>query len=1140
MSFIHLHNHSDYSLLDGAASVKAYAAKAKELGMSAIALTDHGNMYGAVAFYDACRDAGVKPIIGCEFYHTRDNTVKDPENKYSHLILLAMNDNGYHNLMKLQKISWTDGYYYKPRIDDKALEKYSENLICLSGCVAGELSRLVLADKTDEAENRMLWFRNLFGDRFYVEIQNHGISEEQKAFSTLVRLAQKHNIPLAATNDCHYISRDDSDAHDTLLCVDTKALKTDTDRLTYKPGEFYFRTENEMYTLFPGVPEAVSNTALIADRCNLEIAFPGPKLPKCNIPPQYRDDAEYLTALAYEGLPKRYPNAGEEEMNSLKKRLQHELDIIISMDFPSYFLIVQDYINWAKNHGIPVGPGRGSGAGSLVAYSLRITNVDPIKYDLLFERFLNPERVSLPDFDIDFDYERRGEVIRYVSDHYGADHVGQIVTFSQEKPKQIFKDVARVFGLSVAESNEITALVPDEIPDKKHWNIADAMEYEPKLKALSTKNNIYRKVFEHAQKLEGLNRHTSLHAAGVVIGREKLDEYVPVMADRDGHAATQFTMNEIEKCGLVKMDFLGLKTLTLIRNTEELIRKKDPSFSIDDISMEDKAVFDMLSRGDAACVFQFESGGMRRILVESKPRCIEDLVALNALYRPGPMQFIPQYIDCKLGRKKISYPDPCLEDILKNTYGVIVYQEQVMQVAQRIAGYSLGEADILRRIMGKKKVDKMAEELAKFRTRAEQNGFNPDHAEEIFHILEPFAGYGFNKSHAVAYTIVAYQTAWLKCHYRAEFMAANLTNEMGSPDKFKEYLALAVHDGIRVLPPSINVSGAHFSVSCKGDIVYGLEGIKFVGTAPTRQIVSEREKNGPYRSFTDFVVRQPEQLSSKVYEGLIRTGCFDVFGEERAALLLNVKDVLKWDKQYRTKQHAPEQLSLFEDSELEERHFDFKPAAPMTLLEMLKGEKELLGFYISGHPTDVYRDDIDRCVSIDLSDPSTIRVGEKTSIVGEVTAVRNGVSKKTNKPYAFFTLSTREGKLETGLFGDAYDDSAGLLRENNVIAVRGAFIPDPKTGALKFKLDEVTTPDALPAKPISILHIRMNGLASVKDARILKETLDALKSDEGIRVMISTEDNPGEEILINYRIAPASVNIPALRKLRNILRVWTE
>ena len=1140
MAFVHLHNHSDYSLLDGAATVKAYAKRAKELGMSALALTDHGNMFGALAFYNACKAEGIKPIVGCEFYHTRNRSVKDPNDKYSHLILLAMNDDGYHNLMKLQKIAWTEGFYYKPRIDDKALEEYSDNLICLSGCVAGELSKLILKNRIDEAEERMLWYRNLFGDRYYIEIQNHEIPDEQKAFTILVELARQYGIPIVATNDCHYINRDDWDAHDTLLCIETKLNKTDPNRLSYKPGEFYMRTEEEMRLRFPGIEEAIDNTVLVADRCNLDIAFPGPKLPKTTIPAPYKNDAEYLTALAYEGLPKRYPNASQEKMDNLKERLQHELDIIIKMDFPSYFLIVQDYINWAKDHGIPVGPGRGSGAGSLVAYSLRITNVDPIKYDLLFERFLNPERVSLPDFDIDFDYERRGEVIKYVSEHYGSDHVGQIVTFSQEKPKQILKDVARVFGLSVADSNEITALVPDEIPDKKHWTIADALEFEPKLKALSTRNNTYRKVFEHAMRLEGLNRHTSLHAAGVVIGQAPLDEFVPVMADRDGNLATQYTMLEIEDCGLVKMDFLGLKTLTLIRNTEDLIHKKDPTFSIENIDMEDNKVFEMLSHGDSSCVFQFESGGMKEILKKSQPKCIEDLVALNALYRPGPMQFIPQYIDSKLGRQTISYPDPCLEDILKNTYGVIVYQEQVMQVAQRIAGYSLGEADILRRIMGKKKVEKMAEELVKFRQRAEQNGFDPDHAEEIFHILEPFAGYGFNKSHAVAYTIIAYQTAWLKCHYPAEFMAANLTNEMGNPDKFREYLALAKHSGLKVMAPSINLSERAFSVTDNGEIVYGLEAIKFVGAMPTEKIVTERRNGGDYKNFLDFIKRQSEPMSSKVYEGLIKAGCFDALGEERNTLLLNLKAVLKWDKQYRSA-HGFGQGNLFEDFlEDEMDGFVYQPAEPMAFGEKLKNEKELLGFYISGHPIDEYKEDIDRCVSVDLADPTTFRLNEKTSIIAEITSARSGYSKKTGKPYLIFTFATADASMESALFGPDCEKYAFLIREGVVVALRGMFVKDAKENALKFKVIEVTSPGALPAKPVSMVHIRLNSLATTGDAKALRAAIEDKIADEGIRVLLSTEDNPWEEILCSIRLAPQDLDLDELRSLRNVLKVWTE
>lgn len=1135
MAFVHLHNHTDYSLLDGAGSVKAYVNKAKELGMKALAITDHGNMYGAVTFYDACRDAKIKPIVGCEFYNTPDSEIKNPNDKYSHLVLLAMNDKGYHNLMKLQALSWTKGFYYKPRIDDKMLEAYSDNLICLSGCVSGELSRLVLADKNTEAEKRMLWYYSVFKERYFVEIQNHGLEDERKAFSVLVKLARKHNIPFVATNDCHYIEKDDWDAHDTLLCINTKSLKSDSDRVRYKPGEFYVRTESEMRSLFPGFEDAIENTNRISDMCNLEIAFPGPVLPKCTVPTPFKSADEYLVSLAYEGLPKRYPNATESEMTNLKKRLQHELDIIITMKFPAYFLIVQDYINWAKNHDIPVGPGRGSGAGSLVAYSLKITDVDPIKYDLLFERFLNPDRVSLPDFDVDFDYERREEVIKYVTQHYGEDHVGQIVTFSQEKPKQIIKDVARVFGLSVAESNEITALIPDEIPNKKHWGLKDALEIDNKLCTIRDRNMTYKKLFEHAMRLEGLNRHTSLHAAGVVISYKPLSDYVPLAADSMGNVATQYTMLDLERCGLVKMDFLGLKTLTLIRNTESLIRKKDPTFSIESIKEDDKTVFEMLSRGDSSCVFQFESSGMKDILRQSQPRCIEDLVALNALYRPGPMQFIPKFIDSKLGRCKITYPDECLEPILKTTYGVIVYQEQVMQVAQRIAGYTLGEADILRRIMGKKKVDKMAEELVKFRARAEENGFDPNHAEEIFHILEPFAGYGFNKSHAVAYTIIAYRTAWLKCHYPEEFMAANLTNEIGNPDKFKEYLNLAGHSGLTVTAPSINLSERTFTV--KDDkIVYGLEGIKNVGSVPASQIIEEREKNGGYSSFIDFVTRQPVALGSKVLESLIKCGCFDSLNEKRATLLFNLKDVIKWDKKRRNTT-VNDQMLLFES---EKPSFDLIETDEMSFCEKLQLEKELLGYYISGHPTDIYKEDIDKCVSVDLSDPSTWRLGVKTALVVEVTSARTLYAKKTGKPFTAFTYEDKRGSMESLLIGKEFNQYAHLIRENSVVALKGVFEKDPKSGNIRFKIAEVLSPSALPAKPISILHVRLEATASVKDAQNIKIALKKIRSDVGLRIMISSDVDPYNEILLSSRADPDLLDLDALRNIKNVNKVWTE
>lgn len=1139
MAFVHLHNHTDFSLLDGAGSVKAYVNKAVKLKMKALAITDHGNMYGALAFYDECKANNIKPIVGCEFYHTRDVKIKDASDKFSHLILLAMNNNGYHNLMKLQALSWTKGVYYKPRIDDEMLETYSKDLVCLSACVSGELSKLVLADKEDEAEERMLWFRNLFGDRYFVEIQNHGLESEKKAFTSLVKLARKHNITLVATNDCHYIEKEDWDAHDTLLCINTKSLKTETNRIKYKPAEFYMRTEQEMLSLFPGCPEAIDNTNIVADMCNLEIVFPGPVLPKCTVPAPFKSEDEYLVKLAYEGLKKRYPNATEKEFYTLKARLKHELKIIIKMKFPAYFLIVQDYINWAKNHAIAVGPGRGSGAGSLVAYALRITDIDPIKYDLLFERFLNPERVSLPDFDVDFDFERRGEVIKYVTEKYGEDHVGQIVTFSQEKPKQIIKDVARVFGLSVAESNEITALIPDEIPDKKHWGIKNVLDISNKLCVLRDKNVTYKKLFEHAMKLEGLNRHTSLHAAGVVIGYDRLDEYVPLMADSNNNVATQYTMLDIERCGLVKMDFLGLKTLTLIRNTENLIHKKNPSFSVDNIPEDDEEVFQMLSMGDSSCVFQFESGGMKDILKQAQPKCIEDLVALNALYRPGPMQFIPQYIDSKNGKIEISYPDPCLEDILKKTYGVIVYQEQVMQVAQKIAGYSLGEADVLRRIMGKKKVDKMAEELVKFRARAQENGFDPNHAEEIFHILEPFAGYGFNKSHAVAYTVIAYRTAWLKYHYPAEFMAANLTNEIGNPDKFKEYLAITKNMGLSVVPPSINLSERSFTV-LDNKIVYGLEAIKNIGTVPTNQIIAERNENGPYSSFQNFVSRQKLALSSKVLESLIKSGCFDSMNYERNTLLFNLKQVQKWDKHLRECKQSG-QMSLFDyDANVVQKEFDFVPTEEMNFAEKLRFEKEYLGFYISGHPTDIYREDIDKCVSISLSDPSTWRLDYKTSLIVLINSARVVYSKKTGKPLCIFNFSDKTGSMESIISCRDFDSYSHLIKENAVVALRGTFSKDKKSGEIKFNVSEVLSPDALSASPLSIIHIRLMATATIKDAQILRKYLLRLRSETGLRVMISTDTDIWNEILLNDRIPPEMLDLNELRKLRNISSVWLE
>jgi len=1111
-NFVHLHNHTDFSLLDGAASIPKYIAKCKETGMKALAITDHGNMYGAVTFYKECRANGINPLVGCEFYYTHDRHVKDSTSKYFHLILIAMSDKGYHNLMELNSIAWKEGYYYKPRIDDESLASHSEDLICLSACLAGEIPRLIIQNNIEEAKRRIGWFKSVFGDRYYLELQDHGLDEDKIVLKTLPVLAREMDVPLVCTNDIHYIDKSDSNAHDTLICIGTQAKKTDKDRLRYKEGEFYFRTPKEMEELFSWCPEAIENTAKVAERCHLEINFPGPILPKCQIPPEYENDAEYLTALSYEGLKMRYPDAEGEELEKLKERLQHELDIIIKMDFPAYFLIVRDYIHWAKTHDIPVGPGRGSGAGSLVAYTTTITDVDPIKYNLLFERFLNPERVSLPDFDVDFCFERRGEVIDYVTEHYGHDSVGQIVTFGTLKPKAVLKDVARVLDIPFDESNKITSLVPDEIPGVKHMHVTDALKAEPKLQEIRDRGGVYEELFDTAIRLDGLNRHTSLHAAGVVIGREPLDRYVPLCVpdQKTGGLASQYTMLQIEECGLVKMDFLGLKTLTLLKHAVDLIHKREPGFDLNRIPTDDQNTFNMLRRGDSSYVFQFESSGMQEILKRAKPDSIEDLVALNALYRPGPMQFIDKYINSKLGITPITYADPALEPILKTTYGVIVYQEQVMQTAQIIAGYTLGEADILRRIMGKKKVEALEKELDKFIRKAVEKGHTKEHAVEIFEYLKPFAGYGFNKSHAVAYSIVAYQTAFLKANYNTEFLAANLTNEMNSPDKFKEYLNLAPKYGIKVVPPSINRSETQFSVD-NGDIIYGLAAIKNVGSNIVDSIISERRKNGPYKSFMDFLSRQGENsLNSRLLECLIKTGCFDELGVDRAVLLANLDDALRFDKAQKS-QSAFGQLSLFGEEETMMNTFEMKDVPPFPHMEKLKMEKDLLGFYISGHPLDTYNKEIEECMTVNLSDLDTVPWNSETQIIGQVIAMRTVLSKKgNNSKLAFLTIQTRDGDAEAVIFPKSYETLGGRAEADGIYGFKGKF--DRKDGKMSFIINDIVSPRELEPIAVEKVHIRLSS-----SAPITKEGLEGLRrvllENEGkTPVYLSIDGIEGEEL----------------------------
>ena len=1139
MEFVHLHNHTDFSLLDGAASITNYVKKAVSLGMKSLAITDHGNMFGVLYFYDECRKNGIKPLIGCEFYvNPKDRRSKESGNKYYHLILIAQSDKGYHNLMELNSIAYKEGFYYKPRIDDESLEKHSEDLICTSACLAGELLQILMGPQAkgsrefikpspmeekiyyEKAKERALWFKNLFKDRYYIELQDHGLAEQKYTNPILVRLAKELDIPVIATNDIHYIEKEDANAQDTLLCIGTNSKKNEENRMRFPCDEFYFKTQEEMAELFSWCPEAIENTNEVASKCDIKIAFPGPVLPKCDIPEEFSSEAEYLRHLANVGLEKRYGTVTKE----LQERLDYELSIIEKMNFPGYFLIVRDYIVWAKDHGIPVGPGRGSGAGSLVAYSVNITDIDPIKYSLLFERFLNPERVSMPDFDVDFCFERRGEVIDYVTEHYGKEKVGQIVTFGTLKAKMVVKDVARVLDIPYDEANKICSLIPDE----PKMTVKKALEEEEKLRKYYEEGGIYKELFDTSEKLEGFHRHTSLHAAGVVIGRENLEKYVPLMTDpKTGGVATQYTMKQIEQCGLVKMDFLGLKTLTLIKHTVDLIRKRNPEFDISKIDEKDEKTFKMLSNGDSSCVFQFESAGMRRILKRAQPSEIEDLVSLNALYRPGPMQFIDQYIDCKLGVRKIEYPHPDLENVLKTTYGVIVYQEQVMQVAQIIAGYTLGEADILRRIMGKKQQEKLAEEIVKFRAGAVKRGYSAEDADRIFHILEPFAGYGFNKSHAVAYSVVAYQTAYLKANYPAEFLAANLTNEMGSPDKFREYLNLAPQMNLKVLPPSINASDVHFTV-VDGDIIYGLAGIKNVGESVVRIIIQERDKNGPYASFMNFLERMPESMNSRLLESLIASGCFDQLGENRATLLENLEKAIEYDKSNREMRRGG-QMTLFGGEDEVMNSFEMRSVPDFSQEEKVKTEKELLGFYISGHPLDRYEEKIKEAVRVNLSDPTSIPFGVRTQFIALVSTMKT-IKSKSGQKMASFTLQTKDGECDAVLFPKQYAIIGEKIEEDRVYAFKGVF--NSRDDKLSFTINDICQPEDLEPEYISKIVIKLNDSEICTSGRLeeLESTMGEARGDIPVTLELENE-NVGIKLSYDYFLAYSNEIVGKLKEL---------
>ena len=1120
-NFVHLHVHSDYSLLDSCAKLDALIAKAKRLRMPALALTDHGNMFGVLNFEHICHANGINPIVGEEFYvaygsHLEQNDVPysrkgeegDRRAHYFHLILLCENETGYRNMSWLSSIAYTEGLYYgKPRIDYELLEKYHEGLICCSACIAGELPQLLLANRDEEAKELALKYKNLFGpDRYYIELQDHGLEDQKIVNKKLIALARELDIPLVVTNDIHYVEREDAEAQDALRCIGFKKILTEQHQTMGGSGNdnWYFKTEEEMRQLFPDLPDAYENTVKIANMCNLTIHQYKTQelkdcLPRFDLPKKFQthgdnyqeDQNAYVRHIVEEGLKMRYKEITPE----IRERCEYELGIIFKMGFSGYFLIVWEFINWAKSTYdnvnnrpkpyIPIGPGRGSGAGSLVAYAMTITDIDPFRYKLIFERFLNPERVSMPDFDVDMDFDYRQDIIQHTRDLYGDPQVGHIVTFGTLKPKAVIADVGRVLNIPLSDVNMLKKCVPDN-PKAK---LKDAFEVSAKfpegvggLLAPYKDEPRFQKLFELCFKLEGVIRQTGLHASGMVIGLTALPNWAPIFKDpKTKEVGVQYTMDIIEPCGLVKFDYLGLKTLSLIRYAEDIVNKHkkddEPPLRTDQVSESDELTFDLFCRGDSVAVFQFESPGMQKILRQAKPRCIEELVALNALYRPGPMDYIPQYIDGKWKPETIKYPDPCLEDILKETYGVMVYQEQVMQVSQKIAGFSLGGADMLRRAMGKKKPEVMAAKQVEFEEGAVEQGFTKEHAAEIFNIMIPFAGYGFNKSHAAAYSVLAYRTGWLKAHKPAEFMAANLTNEITSTDKIPVYVAEARRMGVAVDPPDVNRSDVVFDV-IDGRIVYGFKGIKGLGEGAALEIVRQREKDGPYKDFMDFLERiDIKTVGRKPIELLIKTGAFDKLGQSRPLLLANMERAVAYTESKKAYNQYG-QVSLFEDSgEKEFADFVFEPTADWSDLEKLAVEKELLGFYLSGHPLDSYRSAIEKAATFRTKMIGRTIADKSYTIIGMVKDIKTIVTKK-GAQMAFAKLEDFDGTIDLTFFPKTWEKMQSQIHNDAILAFSGKV--DMSRESPSFLVDELKNPEELQEHAIQEIHIKLNSSFSQK------------------------------------------------------------
>ncbi len=1151
--FIHLHNHSDFSLLDGAQKVDAMINTLGDLNMSAVGLTDHGNLFGMLPFYKAAKEAGVRPIIGCEVYvaqgdHLEKKTIPGQGWGYNHLVLMAENEIGLKNLIKLVSIGYVDGFYYRPRVDMNLIRKHHEGLIATSGCLKGIVQENAVKHGYDSAKTAAIELAEVFHNRFYLELQRHGIPEEDAAVEINIKLARELNLPLVATNDCHYARKEHWEAHDVMFCLGTGKDRDDPNRQRYATPEFYLKSVDEMYNLFKDVPEAIENTVAIAERCQADLQLGNLQMPVFPIPGDAgtKNEDDYLRMMTEQGLADRY-NVTEIE----QARLDRELQVIKGMGYAGYFLITMDFIRYAREQNIPVGPGRGSAAGSLVAYALGITNVDPLKYNLLFERFLNPDRVSMPDIDIDFCQERRGEVIDYVKALYGEEAVCQIITFGKMKAKSVVRDVGRVLGMSYGEADRIAKMIPDTLKT----TIDSAMKENPDLKVAAEQDVLHQELFDHSRVLEGMNRHASTHAAGVVIAPGDLTDYVPLYRHpKTGDITTQVDMNGLEDMGLLKMDFLGLRTLTVIDKAQKMLRNRGIHIDPDKFPLDDEATYKIFARGQTIGVFQFESAGMREFLSKLKPTCLEDLIAMNALYRPGPMAYIDDFIDRKNGKKKITYLHPNLEPILEETYGIIVYQEQVMQIANAIAGFTLAQADIMRRAMGKKKEDVMKKMGTEFVAGAKTKGVDQKVAKEIYDLIVRFAQYGFNKSHSTAYALVAYQTAYLKAHYPAEFMAANMSTEMSNIARMPILLAETQDMHLEVRPPEVNYSSREFRVDDEGRIIFGLNAIKHVGVKAADHIAEIRGETGNWTSLAEFLTSiNLSTVNKKAIECLIKSGACDSLEGNRHAKFEGLEACMRYAQAVKSGADS-NQEDLFGGLA------DAPVAVPPPLQDIpswtdnehFEFENELTGFFLSGHPLKEFDQDLKEFSNYNFEDPQAGMKMSQIRLGGIVTQLKTHMTKK-GLPMAFFTLETMLGKIEVVVFAELFAKVRSILVKDAKVFVLGK--PSTRSSATSDGESEGAVELKMLGDEIFPLEDSRRLLARHINIRLFKDLIDSTtinkinaitlrnRGNSNLRFHWSEDSTNGSSGTLrikstNMRVTPAAPFLSELRELLGQENVW--